>query len=362
MRIGIVFDPYSRKNQSGLGRYIFEVTKNLLKEENVNNSSNEYTLFFKKENVEKFKINYAHYKNIFNYKAGLFWMDRVIYGNKLDFCIFPTPIMTFLGGSRKNIITVHDLWFKIHKSRNLKELFTKIILTVLYQISFFRAYKIVCVSHSTKESLINNFFVNNKKIRVIYNGLNSLGGRTNVKGLFLPKKFTVFVGGSKERKNLLTLIRSFNDKSLRDLDIKLVVIGGMGSTYFEDIKSYISNNNLSDKIIFLGRKTDEEISYIYSKAMFFIYPSVCEGFGMTVLEAMGNGLPVLISDIDVFRELFSNSALFFNPYDEKDLSKKIIFLYKNDKIRLDLAHRSAERSRDFSWKKTARGFIEIMND
>lgn len=163
-----------------------------------------------------------------------------------------------------------------------------------------------------------------------------------------------------KRKNLPFLIESFVDfleKHPEIKDLNLVLAGPKG-WLFDDIFSTIKNaNKYKDRIILTGFVDDKDISMIYNLAYAFICPSVAEGFGLPVLEAMACGIPVLSSNLTSLPEVYGDSALSFNPYKKEELIECIEKIYNSKDLREDLVAKGLNRVKDFTWENTVKNMV-----
>ncbi|EGQ8079824.1 glycosyltransferase family 4 protein, partial [Vibrio vulnificus] len=194
-----------------------------------------------------------------------------------------------------------------------------------------------------------------KKISVIYNGVRELSV-TSVDFSDLEKKlsidrdkFVLTVGNVKPHKNFRALVEFWNDSNT---DIPLVIVGEKDNFRTKD-KFETSNKN----VVYTGRVSDEELSLLYSKAKFFVYPSLYEGFGLPLLEAMQSNLPIAASDIPVFKELASGRISYFSPSDFTGLKSFVDSKSTNDKEFVDYS----DILDCFSWDKCVNELIEVFD-
>ena len=161
-------------------------------------------------------------------------------------------------------------------------------------------------------------------------------------------------------KNFISLIKAF--LQLKAKSIKLYIVGGLNEKIFGEYSSkvldYIKNN---DNIRFLGRVDDNKLIELYSNAVCFVYPSLYEGFGIPPLEAQACGCPVILSNIQVFKEIYRNSAVYFNPLDPDDIANKIQEIINNEKLRLLLIKNGFENSKKYAWENSAKQFFNVLD-
>lgn len=273
------------------------------------------------------------------------WLGSVDIFHSLCRFVPPTSL-------RPVLATVHDIVPLVTPPFKLK-----------YQVATIKALKelsqphcwIAAVSDQTRAELVNFGGIDASRIRVIYEGVsNMFRGEYNLKmtNHVLPSVlnglYFIYVGGAGENKNLHNLIAAFK-VVCHQIKAKLVLVGNENWGYSEISKEIDTH----DWILFAGYVTDEELCSLYQGAQALIIPSLHEGFGLPLVEAMALGVPVLCSNIAVFREVASESALYFDPHDSKSIATSILNLLKDTKLRKRLIKLGLKRSQLFCWDKTA---------
>lgn len=260
----------------------------------------------------------------------------------------------------KQIITIHD-FIPLHypEVAEHQNMYYKIFMPILLK----KAYKVVCISENTKKDLLNYYNVEEDKVEVIYNGYDDeLFNINNVKEDILVKygidyEYLVIVGASYPHKNIELALKALTNINE---ECKLIIVG-KDSEYILKLKKLSKELNIEEKINFIGYVPDEDLPslYYYSKA--FVYPTLYEGFGLPILEAMACGTVVITADNSSLPEVYGDSALVFNNNDEVDLGKKIVIALSNEELRKELITKSFDNIKRFSWEKTARQVYELMN-
>jgi len=265
------------------------------------------------------------------------------------------------------VITIHDLIVDHFStgyastlptpSYRLKRLAYKFVLAKAAK----KAKKIIAVSKATKDEIADHLKVNPQKIEVTYEGVDSLIQNSRIKNQKYKSKFKnyfLYVGNGYPHKNLDRLLEAF--KVLNNYT-QLVMI--VRQDYFcERLKKKVGEMKLSDKIIFMHNVGDEDLASLYSNAKALILPSLMEGFGLPALEAMANSCLVLASDIPSLHEVCGDAAIYFDPYDIRDMAKKMNDVYLNNIYHLSRKkEEGSEWARFFSWKKMAKETLEIYN-
>jgi glycosyltransferase involved in cell wall biosynthesis len=237
--------------------------------------------------------------------------------NELPFGIEKTYI--------KTVVTIHDLIFIRYP-----HLFNAIDRKIYYKkfkSSCDRANKIIAVSAQTKKDIIHFFDIPSEKIKVVYQGCNQIfqnkitdeKKQPIIKKYNLPKDYLLYVGTIEERKNLLTLLKTINELPKQ----KLVIIGD-GKSYKTKCLKFITVNKISDRVFFLNKLSTEEMAIIYQAAKIMIYPSLFEGFGIPIIEALFSKTPVITSKGGCFSEAGGPYSKYINPLSVLEIKEAII--------------------------------------
>jgi len=272
---------------------------------------------------------------------------------------FSLPIMS----KAKKILTVNDITYLKHpeffaeSGKTLNDYGYKKLLSVNIQ----RADQIIAISNYTKADLIDYYGIPEEKIKVVYIGcdipdkinenlLQEGVGKfqlANTNYIYFP------VGTLEPRKNIQSTIKAFKTAT-HGMNIKLVLSGVGATSWLPELK---------DPDIMLVRwETDLERNALYQGALFVLYPSLYEGFGMPVVEAMGNGKAVLTSNTTSLKEIAVGFAHTVNPNDQEEISEGISKLLEDDTYRRSLEKKSIIRSKDFTWKQMADETFNIYRD
>jgi len=248
-----------------------------------------------------------------------------------------------------NVVTIHDLAFLEYPqwfSYGFR-IFYKFLIPKLAQ----RSARILTVSYFSKTEIIKKLNIDPERIDVIYNSVDK-----RFKPTQYPQDsiYALFVGSMDPRKNMQRIIDSlpFFPKG-----IKLKIIGG-GSKSFGRLKSRFEHD---DRIEWLGYLSEAELIGCYSNALCLIYPSLYEGFGLPPLEAQALGIPIIVSDISVFREVFQDSGVYCNPLDKMSISNCVDGILNLSEIeRKNLVSKGILNAKRFSWDFSAHRVCEII--
>jgi glycosyltransferase involved in cell wall biosynthesis len=261
----------------------------------------------------------------------------------------------------KSVLTVHDLIFLRFPQ------YYKWIDRLIYQAKIKYACKaadrIIAVSQKTKEDLIELLQVDASLIDVIYQDCNpafklhqSEAQKTLVRKKYnLPKRFILSVGTIEERKNLMLLIKAL--PHTRGNEHLFVV--GKPKVYFEEVKKYIADHQLADRVTFLHEVTFQELPAFYQMATVFVYPSRYEGFGIPILEALYSGVPVIAATGSCLEEAGGPRSLYVDPDDEIDLAKKLNKIWNSPALRQEMMLKGFEYCSNFSNEKLAAQLMQV---
>ncbi|RIK42933.1 MAG: glycosyltransferase family 1 protein [Chloroflexi bacterium] len=267
------------------------------------------------------------------------------------------------------VVTVHDLSF-LRVPEKLPAA-KRGYLTRMCRASVQRARHVIAVSHQTADDVMHYFGVPAGKISVIHNGVAEQfrPGDPAAVAMFrqqhgLPERFALYVGTLEPRKNLTQLLRAFaawlRVAQPEDRSVRLVLAGAKG-WYYNEIFKLVDLLGLAGQVDFPGFIPDEELPDWYRAAEFFVYPSLLEGFGLPVLEAMACGTPVLCSRASSLLEVAGDSALTFPAGQDQALIAAIQALVTQPALRAELRRRGLARAQCFTWQRTAAATLDVYD-
>ncbi len=261
----------------------------------------------------------------------------------------------------KSIVTIHDLIFKrfpdLYKTTDRK----------IYDRKFKYAAEVsdvvIAVSQQTANDIQEFYKIDSSKIKVVYQSCNPIfykmideKFKNEIKNKYqLPNEFILYIGTIEERKNLLGIVKSiYNYK----IDIPLVVIGRK-TTYYEKVKEFITFNKLEKQIIFIENLSNIELPAFYQIAKAFVYPSIFEGFGIPILEALASGTPVITSEGSCFGEAAGTNSIFVNPYKIESIAEGINKVLSSKELRVNMIVEGRKHALKFTEDKVAENIIKV---
>jgi hypothetical protein len=404
MRIGIDARFYGSLGK-GLGRYTQKLIENLEKIDNIN----QYFIFLRKENFDEYQPrNKSFQKVLADYRWYTFSeqinMPRILNRCNLDLVHFPhfnVPLFY----KKPFIITIHDLillHFPTIKSTTLNPVWYKIkflAYKLVINSAIKRAKKIISVSNFTRNDILKNYNIPENKVAVTYeaadlsltiflkkfNNNNTLSSKVVrdeeiLKKYDIIKPYILYVGNAYPHKNLEALVLGFGEikdaivrgstldnaltsqkvEPLELFGVSLVLVG-KEDYFYKKIKKLAKEKEV-ENIIFTGFVPDDELDIIYKNSLFYIFPSLYEGFGLPPIEAMTRSVPILSSDIPCLREVLGENAYYFDARKKESFSKAIIDFSENKELREKLARSGSEWVKKYSWGKMSEETLRIYKN
>lgn len=295
----------------------------------------------------------------------LFFRSKVQVTHFFNFIIPP-------GVKGKRVVTIHDMAFKrFAKTVRLK---TKTMLRLSLNKTVKRADRIITVSEFSKNEILTFYKYPEKNIVVIPNGVDTRIFNTDISGerivsvkkhYGLNDKYILYLGMIEPRKNIEKLIQAYYIASYGKDFPQLVIAGGKGWLY-ESIFKTAKELDIDDKIIFTGYVQDELKPALIAGAHFFCFPSLYEGFGMPVLEAMACGVPVLTSNVSSLPEIAGDAAVLIDPLSVEDIAKGLNDICHDAELRENCVKRGLERVKIYDWQiiaeRTYEVYKEVLNE
>lgn len=274
----------------------------------------------------------------------------------------------------QSVVTIHDLIHERYPAQ-YNPIDVK-IYTKKFSYACKHADKVIAISKQTKDDIIQFYGIAADKIEICYQSCNEAFTQTaseaekqRVKAAYhLPERFFLYVGSIIERKNLLTVCKALH--SIKHLNIPLVVIGS-GDKYQQTVKDYIKQQNLENLVIFLSEtaaaknsaafRSAADFPAIYQQAVCMIYPSIFEGFGIPVLEALWSRLPVITSNVSCLPETGGDAALYVDPYNTEQMADAMQTLLFEEDTRSNMIEKGWQHAQHFTRKQCAAAVMQVYH-
>ena len=360
-------------NSSGLGNY----ARTLIKSLHTYHPENQYTLFsprtvendFQKKIRSSTGITIQEPENFIDKKLRSRWRSYGITPllNEKNIDVYhglsnelPFNIQQFKG---KKIVTTHDLIFLRYPQ--LYPFIDRKIYNKKFRNACDHADVIIAISNETKRDIEKFYFIPESKIQVVYQRCDELYYKSIslqqtqdvIKKYQLPSDYLLYVGTIEERKNLLTLVKALKQTK----NIPLVVIGSKRN-YFNKVMDYINTNQLQHRVHFIDRIENHELPAVYSKAKIFIFPSLFEGFGIPIIEALTSKVPVITTAGGCFPEAGGPNSIYIDPQNEKQLAEHINYLLDHENARIDMAEKGFQYAQLFHPQKCVEQLMRIYKE
>ncbi len=351
-------------NGSGLGNY----SRNLINALTQHFPNDEYLLFSPKAKDEffhqlsgEFKIilpqtqlqkSFHSFWRSFGIKNDLQKHRVDVYHGLSNEIPFRIPHSAF-----RTIATIHDLIFLKHKDqypftdRQIYQLKTKYAAN--------HAHKIIAVSQQTKNDLIELYGINENKIEVIYPLVDSAFQSSDIGHQTSQSKYILNVGSFFPRKNQRALIQAF-DLIKNKVEEDLLLVGGAGNTKAE-IEALIANKNLQSRVKILSNVLNQDLPSLYKSASAFVFPSLYEGFGMPIVEALFSQVPVIATKGGCFEEAGGKNSLYINPTSPEEIAEAILKVLNNTNLKTQVIEAGLAHAQTMTAKIVAEKTMHLYN-
>lgn len=268
---------------------------------------------------------------------------------------------------RRQVSSFMDVSFRVHPE------FSTQANTDHCELHFARARrladKLITISHYSKREIVEHMGVPADWVVVTQLAADPIYRR--LEGCTLPERpglqlgpdqdLILYVGSIEPRKNLVTLVRAYDAMLQRGRCRALLVIAGGSGWKNSDVYAEIERRGLADRICFTGRVTDAELVALYNKATVFVFPTIYEGFGLPVIEAMACGAPVVTTRVASIPEVGGDAVVYVDePRDEAALCSRLEEVLKDRELQADLRRRGLLQAATFTWERTARETLAVL--
>ena len=371
MIIGIDGNEANIKNRVGVGQYAF----NLITQLNKLDKNNQYIVYLKNRPLSDMP------------KPSKDWQYRVFGPSKL-WTRFALPLHLFTEKTKLDLFyspthysplfcpcptipTIHDLGYLEAKNQFTKKDLYQLINWTNQSIK--KSAHIITVSNFSKNEIEKIYNINPQKITIAYNGTDNpskINKKDEEKILLTynlkPKNYYLYLGTLKPNKNIPFLIKSFaqylkETKDLKFQDSNVLVIAGKKGWLFEEIFETVKQEGIEDKVIFTDFINEDQKWTLYKHAKALVLPSIYEGFGIPVIEAMKSNTPVITSNIAPLKEVIQDNGFYFNPTKQKELINQFIKLDSLSLTKIkEITDKAKIRADFFSWSNTAKSVLKVF--
>ncbi|MCK4352412.1 glycosyltransferase family 4 protein [candidate division WOR-3 bacterium] len=275
----------------------------------------------------------------------------------------------------KSIVTIYDImtiafpWF-YEAFPLIKRYIGFFYFKLSVGLSAKKASKVIVTSKYTKKEVMRYLNLEREKVKIcsaavdkVFKPINDNNLLNNVLEKYkISESFILYTGNFKPYKNLKRIIKAYDLLLKRRRPLPKLVIGGYDKKYEKPIKEFVMKNGLEEEIVFTGYIERNDLPLLMNQALFFVFPSIYEGFGLPPLEAMACGTPVITSNTSSLPEVVGDAAVLVNPYNIKEIADAIENVLTNKKLREKLISKGLERVKLFSWEKCAKETLKVYEE
>lgn len=375
MKVCLELQPYL-KTKSGIGVYAYEITKHLRQFEQLDAYVQVFNLMNKEDmdielNGLEFKkdisttMSYAIYRRIWHYipiKYNTLFKEQGDIYHFFDYIVPPRI-------KGKVITTIHDMTYELYPETMQKTTRDRIKKDIYYSIE--RADEIITISESTKKDMKDILNIPEDKIEIVPPGVDfhkfhreyeepqikQVRQKYN-----LPDEYILYMGTLEPRKNIETIIEAFAMLK-RESDyvvdkVKLVIAGKKGWLY-ETIFNKVNELGLEKQVVFTDYVSEVDKPIIYQLAKIFIFPSIYEGFGIPVIEAMAASVPVITSNVSSLPEVAGDAAILIHPTDIVKMAEGMHTVLTNEMLSQEMVEKGWIQAQKFNWSSSAKQLYDI---
>jgi glycosyltransferase involved in cell wall biosynthesis len=375
MKIGIDARFFGTSGK-GLGRY----TQKLVEELEKIDHNNQYYIFLNKHNFDEYIPKNPNFHKVLANIPWYSWQEQIIFPrilskyklNLVHFLHFNIPLFY----RKPYFVTIHDLILLEYPTRKASKLNSIMywVKNLGYRLAIMNAVytskKVITISKYTQQSIYKHFHISQNKMTMIYEGVdlerfNPLNSQkfNFDKFKIKPSKYILYVGNVYPHKNIDKLIDVFYTLKQRkdiDKDLKLVLVGKK-DYFFENIIEQVKSLDLEKSVIFPGYVPDEELISLYENSLFYVFPSLYEGFGLPPLEAIALGAPIVISNATCLPEIFGEYIEYFDPKSTDNMQEVLYNFIKDNKKRELQKKYHQDILNKYSWSDMAESTKKLYN-
>lgn len=365
MKIAIEASRAFTSNRTGIEEYSYQLIKHLRNYL----IDDEVTLYLRGKGQENFiDFNLPPNWKVKELKTKKYWtywrLSLEIFLNRPDRLLVSSHVVPPIH-PENTVAVVHGIEYEIFPEAYSKK--ERKVMRIGIKNTCKWAKRIICVSNNTKNDLKNYYDISEKKMRVIYEGLNApILTEDHYDTILLQRtglergKYLFFVGRLEGRKNIVNILKAFEIlKTHFRLPYKLVLAGKPGFGWNE-IQEELENHEYKNDILVTGFITEKEKWSFFKNAAVFIFPTLYEGFGLPVLEAQQIGVPVVTSNHSSLKEIALDSALLVDPNNPAEIAKNSFELISNIEKRKEIIEKGFENAKRFSWNRCAKLMSKVL--
>jgi glycosyltransferase involved in cell wall biosynthesis len=361
MLIGINASAALKENPTGVEEYVFQLIKHLAMIPE--SKAHRFVLYLnsrlKSSRLKDLEILPENFELKFLSLPFLWTQIRLAWemkSAKIDVLLIPVHILPFVHPA-KSVVVLHGLEYEYFPE--LYPFWHQKYLRWSTKYALERSSKIIVVSENTKKDLVKLYGGDPEKIIVVHHGIYQSPAQSHE--FYGHTGHILYIGRVELKKNILGIIESYNILRQKNTAISnnLILVGGKGFGFGEITKA-IDASPFKKDIYLKGYVSEEEKNELWRKSTVFLFPSFYEGFGLPVLEAQGNGVPVITSNTSCMPEVAGDGAVFVDPKNSREIARALERVLTDKILCGNLVRAGSENIKRFSWEKCARETLEVL--
>jgi len=363
MRIGID-GRYIQDHFPGIGRYTYKLVQALAEAApedsfvllyNYELVNTRYDLErLKAPNMKVVSINLATFSLTEQYR-----LPSIVRRLRLDLFHSPYYIKPYLLPC-PSVVTIYDLIPRLYPQYTSP--WARGIFQMAIRLATVTSRLVISVSQSAKEDLVRLLGVLPSKVWVTPLGVDTQFNPANEKAIFnlrqkhdLPEGYILYLGINKPHKNLVRLVEAFAKVKIG----RKLVLAGKEDPRYREVHEVVKQLSLQDRVVFSGQVPEDDLPALYSGAALFVFPSLYEGFGLPLLEAMACGVPVVCSSTSSLPEIAGRAAVMVDPLDVSQLARALERVLGDSDLRASMRQEGLKQAAHFSWERTAKETLGV---
>jgi glycosyltransferase involved in cell wall biosynthesis len=357
-------------HSTGVGRYIREVLAYLFLDARFRGivllgDPEELTAFAAEHGAAQRVVIYPYLRSWSGRRAQLSWLALSVRGyTRADVWFFPFSEAPLLMHPRRSVVTFHDLIpLKVPEMYRAR---ARMAARMFLHASVGYARRVIANSEFTRRDILEHIPGAASKVEVIPMGVSPAfrplapGESAGCAPLAALRPFLLCVGNRLLHKNYIAAVDALALLRAEGSAIRLVVAGGRNNVYWPEVVRHAETLGVGDALLDLGEVTDSELRCLYGHCVALLFPSLYEGFGIPILEAMACGAPVIASNRSSLPEVVGDAGFLVGPHDPASMAAAVRRLEREPELRADLSRRGRERAAHFSWESTARSTVDVL--
>ncbi|MBP7770544.1 MAG: glycosyltransferase family 4 protein [Candidatus Pacebacteria bacterium] len=289
-----------------------------------------------------------------------FWVTGALKLGSHDIYIFFSPVIPLFFRPKRSILIAQDFAYLALPPAGIWGRALRPVLFFMHKTSLKKASVVLAISQATKDDVVKHFGIAPERVKVMYLGFTP--PTVAPAPVVVAEPYFLYVGSLKPRKNVGRIIKGFAAFAKGESAYALVLTGKPSGPYYDSLVSIAKEECTDKQVQFVGRVSDAEVAYLYQHATALVFPTLYEGFGFPIIEAMHWGCPVITSSEGALREVAGDAALLVDPYSPEDIASAMRQLCADPSLREELIRKGRVRAAEFTWDKSVQSMLGTLRE